>query len=158
MASVLRQAKSKKCCSKLPLPTKANIISLMNRTQGLWLLVTLLALGGCIALGIQLGWFATGIIIVAAVLPDVALIGAFAEEGRLRPERVKFYNTFHSLALAIPVTLVGALTALLTQNFILLLVGLAWFTHIAIDRACGYRLREPDGSIRPIRTKQTVMA
>lgn len=130
----------------------------MARSQGLWLLISLLSLVGCITFGIQLGWLATGIIITAAVLPDVALIGAFAKEGRLRPERVKFYNVLHSLALAIPASLAGALAALLAHEYTLLLVGLAWFTHIAVDRACGYRLREPDGSIRPARTNQEVAA
>jgi hypothetical protein len=27
--------------------------------------------------------------------------------------------------------------------------GLAWLTHIAVDRACGYVRRDPDGSVRP---------
>lgn len=128
----------------------------MTRSQLLWLPISLLLLAACITLGIMLGWGATGVIFAAAVLPDISLIGAFATEGKLKPQRVRLYNFLHAVTLPSGLALIGCVVAASTQDFTALLFALAWFTHIAVDRACGYRLREPDGSIRPERIKKVV--
>lgn len=138
--------------------TQANTISLVNIVRLSWILTALLLLGACIAVGVVQGWAATGVIVAAALLPDVALIGAFAEEGRLRPERVRFYNLLHAPILAIAMLSAGAVLVIATGANTVLLVGAAWLTHIAVDRACGFGLREPDGSIRPVGIPRRVHA
>ncbi|WP_369236293.1 DUF4260 family protein [Streptomyces sp. R21] len=61
----------------------------------------------------------------------------------LPPDMVPLYNTLHDPRLA------GALLAggVLTASRTLLLAGLGWTTHIAVDRAFGYGKRRPDGAI-----------
>lgn len=130
----------------------------MNSIRLAWLAFAILLTGACIALGILQGWVATGILAAAAILPDVALIGAFAGAGRLRPERVRFYNTLHTPLPAIGLVLAGAGLAIGTGSRIALLIGVAWLAHIAIDRACGFGLRKPDGSIRPVGRPRRVYA
>lgn len=121
-------------------------------------MTALLLPAGCVALGVLQGWGATFVLVVAVILPDVALIGAFAEQGRLRPERVRFYNLLHSLPLALLTATAASALALGTGSTTLFLVGLAWLTHIAVDRACGFGLRAPDGSIRPVGQQRRVHA
>ncbi|MHA3685022.1 DUF4260 family protein [Leucobacter sp. HY1910] len=120
----------------------------MNSSRLLWVALAVALLIASVSLCVHLGWGTAGIIAVAAVAPDLALIGAFAGGGRLRPERVRFYNLMHSASLASATLTAGAVLALLTPQRWLLLVGLAWLTHIAVDRACGYGPREADGTIR----------
>ena len=130
----------------------------MNSFRLLWLVLAVALLIASVALSVYLGWGAAGIVTVAAVAPDLALIGGFAGGGRLRPERVRFYNLMHSPSLASATLTAGALLALLTPQRWLLLVGLAWITHIAIDRACGYGPREADGTIRQATPRSEIPA
>lgn len=119
-------------------------------TRALWSLFAVSLLIVCVVLGITQGWWATGILTAAAMLPDVALIGAFASDGKLRPDRVRFYNALHMVLPAITIVIFGALLMLTINSPVAMLVGLAWLTHISVDRACGFGLRERDGSIRPV--------
>ena len=109
------------------------------------------------------GWGATGIAVAFGIMPDIALIGAFAGEGRLKPERVRLYNALHTMAAPIVLLVVGVLVLIVTGGFgsgaeggapsgfwPLALAGAAWFVHIAADRAFGYGLRAPDGTIIPV--------
>lgn len=122
----------------------------MSRNQLIWLAIALPLLGACIALGIHFGWVTGAVLIAAGVFPDVSLIGAFSSNGRLHPSRVGFYNALHSLTIPITLLAIGGLLAALWSDLTLVMVGLAWVTHIAADRACGYRLRAPDGTIRAV--------
>lgn len=117
-------------------------------TAALWLVIAVL---WCV----WFGWGAAAVAIVFAILPDVALLGAFAAPGKLRPERVSFYNTMHSVPIAVGVLAVGVAVFLLTGGinggiWAVGLAGLAWFVHIAADRAFGFGLRAADGSIIPV--------
>ncbi|MGO2139294.1 MAG: DUF4260 family protein [Leucobacter sp.] len=114
----------------------------------LWLIITVL---WCV----WFGWPAVTVAVIFAILPDIALIGAFASPGRLKPERVAFYNTMHNALIAVGVLVVGFAAFLLTGGmdggvWALGLAGLAWFVHIAVDRACGFGRRDTDGSIIPV--------
>lgn len=98
------------------------------------------------------GWPAVIIAVVFGLLPDVSLIGAFAEHGRLKPERVKLYNTLHTMTVPLVLLALGVIIFVITGGFEngfwqLALAGLAWFVHIAADRAFGFWLRNADGSI-----------
>lgn len=105
---------------------------------------------------VKYGWVAAGVVVAFAILPDLALIGAFAEHGRLRPARVRAYNLLHSPW--IPLGLIAASIVLplpslgwgLRGGLELFLAGLGWLLHIASDRAFGFGLRAADGSIRPV--------
>lgn len=96
------------------------------------------------------------IVIVFALFPDVALVGAFdpAQRGMLKANRVAFYNALHRPWIALGLITWGALAALPAFSTrgggLLLCAGLAWFIHIGIDRAAGYGLRDRHGAIRPV--------
>lgn len=101
------------------------------------------------------GWPATIVAIVFGILPDIALVGAFAERGRLKPERVRFYNSLHIVPVPVAILIVGIVVFLVTGGFEggfwgVALAGLAWFVHVAADRAFGFGLRAPDGTIVPV--------
>ncbi len=105
----------------------------------------------CVALG-------PAAVIVALVFglgPDLSLIGAFAERGRLKPSRVRLYNTVHTMTVPIALLVIGVATFFITGGvdggFVYIaLAGAAWFVHIAADRAFGYGFRDADGTIIPV--------
>ena len=104
---------------------------------------------------IWLGWWATAIAVFFLLLPDVSLIGAFAEKGRLKPSRVNFYNQMHVMTLPIGMILVGLAAFFITGGlnggfWPVALGGIAWFVHAAADRAFGFGLRDENGSIIPV--------
>jgi hypothetical protein len=78
-------------------------------------------------------------------MPDLALflgMGSRLAKGQLHPRAVPFYNALHSLlgpaALAVATTAVGG-------SSLWFVAALAWATHIAIDRAVGYGMRDRNG-------------
>ncbi|XPP25508.1 MAG: DUF4260 family protein [Leucobacter sp.] len=100
---------------------------------------------------VQRGWWAAGIVVIFAVLPDIALLGAFAERGRLKPARVGLYNLLHAVPIALGLSSLGMILQILGLDaWWLTVAGLAWLAHIAVDRLCGYGLRAEDGSILPV--------
>jgi hypothetical protein len=81
-----------------------------------------------------------------AVMPDIALLFGMSPamaKGQLRPQAVPLYNALHHPAgpalLAIASIWLGTPWTL---------GALAWATHIAVDRAVGYGLRDRDGFVR----------
>ncbi len=128
----------------------------MSSTRLRWLLLAVALLAFAVFEAVKYGGVAIAVLGVFLVLPDVALIGAFADRGRLRAERVRAYNLLH--APAVPLVLIAASIVLplpelgwgLRGGLELFLAGLAWLLHVAVDRAAGYGLRAPDGSVRPV--------
>lgn len=126
----------------------------MNPIRLAWAALSLALLAFAIFEAVTHGWAATAVIVAFAIMPDLALIGAFAGHGRLRPERVRAYNLMHTPW--IPLALLTASVTLplpingVDGGLALFLAGLAWLLHIAVDRAAGYGLRLPDGRIRPV--------
>lgn len=114
----------------------------------LWLIITVL---WCVWFGLP----AVTVAVIFALLPDIALIGAFESQGKLKPERVKFYNAMHNAFVAVGVLAVGFAVFILTGGmdggiWAIGVAGLAWFVHIAVDRALNFGRRAPDGSIIPV--------
>lgn len=114
----------------------------------LWLIITVL---WCVWFGLP----AVTVAVIFALLPDIALIGAFESQGKLKPERVKFYNAMHNAFVAVGVLAVGFAVFILTGGmdggiWAIGVAGLAWFVHIAVDRALNFGSRAPDGSIIPV--------
>ncbi|MBO1901008.1 DUF4260 family protein [Leucobacter weissii] len=123
----------------------------MNAARLLWFLLAAVLIVAIVAVCIARGWGAALLATVFALLPDIALLGAFAGRGRLKPSRVGFYNLLHAPALAIGLAVLGAPILLVAAQFWgVLLAGLAWLAHIAVDRAAGFGLRAADGSILPV--------
>lgn len=126
----------------------------MNSVRAVWTALALALLAFAIFESVKSGWVAAIVVIVFAVLPDVALIGAFREPGLLRPSRVRLYNLLHAPWIPLVLIAVSIILPLPSLGWGLrgglepFLAGLAWLTHIAIDRAVGYGVREADGSIR----------
>ncbi|MFA5606722.1 MAG: DUF4260 family protein [Leucobacter sp.] len=101
------------------------------------------------------GWPALVVVLAFGLFPDIALIGGFAERGRLKPDRVKLYNTLHITTWPIVTIVLGVIIMFVTGGFeggfwALALGGVAWFVHIALDRALGFGLRDADGTIIPV--------
>lgn len=128
----------------------------MNPVRICWALAAVLLFAFVVFEGVKYGAVAVTVVVVSGLLPDVSLIGAFRERGLLRPERVRFYNLMHRPWIAVVLMTVGATVPLpplglgLRGGLEIFLAGLAWLTHIAVDRAAGFGLREPDGRIRPV--------
>jgi hypothetical protein len=87
------------------------------------------------------GWLAIGF----AIMPDLSFfagIGQPVQKGQMPPRAIPFYNAAHSLIG--PVTLLAGAVAL-GPNMTLVGAGLAWATHIMVDRTVGYGMRDRDG-------------
>ncbi len=104
-------------------------------------------------------WPGLGLGLLALLAPDVPLLlpRAWADDGRLRPWAVPFYNATHALAgpllvglvgLVGLVALVGASGALARAGTAALGVGAGWLAHVAVDRVLGYDLRDAYGDVR----------
>lgn len=136
----------------------------MNIIRILWSLLAVALLVFAVFEGVKYGWVAAGVLVGFAILPDVALIGAFAERGRLRRSRVLAYNLVHQPLIPLAIMLVSIVAPIPTLGWglrgglELFLAGLAWLLHIAIDRAAGFGVREADGSIRPVGRRRPVTA
>lgn len=94
------------------------------------------------------GWAAGLTVLIFLILPDLALIGGFAEPGRLNPRAVPVYNVLHSYW--IPVALIAISFLPLPELWLrsgleVFLAGVAWATHITVDRTVGYGFRGADG-------------
>lgn len=100
---------------------------------------------GALVTGAALGGLGTWTYWTAMIAPDIALFydarNAGPAKGQLSPKAARAYNTTHHPA--VPVALVALGIGTLGQP--LIVGGLAWFAHIAIDRAFGYGKRLPDG-------------
>lgn len=81
------------------------------------------------------------------LLPDIALLAGISREanaaGRLAPRAVPLYNAVHALPGPLAVVAAGALASPEVLG-----LGLVWLSHVVVDRAAGYGLRAPDGSVR----------
>jgi hypothetical protein len=89
-----------------------------------------------------------GLALLGGLGPDLALlagIGSGLGRGQLHPRAVPLYNALHRVAGPAVVLALGA-AGVLGAGWIVL--GLGWATHVAMDRAAGYRLRTRDGWIR----------
>lgn len=128
------------------------IIRMMYGLLGLFLL------GFLVYESVKYGWVMGGTVLLFALLPDVALIGAFdrARPGMLRGRGVAFYNVMHRPWIALALLVSGALVVLPPVGAVddsgklVAVAGLAWLAHIAVDRASGYGLRDAGGAIRPV--------
>lgn len=128
-----------------------------TRTSGiLWAVLAIALLAFGVFEAVKYGWVAAGVFVLFLLLPDVALIGAFdaRRRGALLPSRVAFYNALHQPWLPLAMMLAAMVVPLpvlglgLRGGLELFLAGLGWLTHVAADRAFGYGLRAPDGTIR----------
>ena len=108
--------------------------------RGLFLLAGLAAGAGAVAL---LGPWALAL----WLLPDLAMLPGItsgaARDGRLAPRAVPFYNAVHRYVGPLALIAAGALTGPLMLG-----LGLIWLSHVSVDRAAGYGLRNADGSRR----------
>jgi hypothetical protein len=81
--------------------------------------------------------------LIGALAPDLALaLGAGPQmaHGQLHPRAVGVYNALHRFHGPLLVIAAGAI-----MGTGLLVGGLAWAFHVALDRSVGYGLRTPEG-------------
>ena len=86
------------------------------------------------------------------ILPDLTFligIGESTEHGHLPVRTVPYYNALHRLWPPLVLTvMIGVVFAPLSLGTLALFVGgLSWMAHVALDRATGFGLRNPDGSL-----------
>jgi hypothetical protein len=82
---------------------------------------------------------------VFALGPDVALlvgVGRGLARGQLHPRAVPLYNALHRLIGPVALLLAAAVFDL-SPGW--LIAGLAWATHVLVDRTLGYGLRTREG-------------
>lgn len=96
------------------------------------------------------GWPAILVAVVFGLFAYYPLVGGVTD-GKLKPERVRLYNTLHVSTLPVALLILGVIVFLVTGAFdggfwALALGGAAWFVHIAVDRVVGFGLRDADGS------------
>lgn len=133
----------------------------MPSARATWTVLAVALLAFAVFESVQHGWGATVVMAAFAVMPDLSLIGAFAEHGKLRPERVAAYNLLHTPWMPLALVAVGLVIAVAglglgdLPRLAPFLAGTAWLTHIAVDRAAGFGLRARDGSIVPVGRRAT---
>ncbi len=118
----------------MPLATRHN---LLVKALPAVLLLTLLV----VETGAHGAWWAAAAGLLA---PDLALAygaGRGLAQGRLHPRAVPLYNAVHRWWP--PLALLAV--AMLTGPAGLYVGALAWTAHVAVDRACGYGLRDAQG-------------
>lgn len=122
----------------------------------LWAFLTAFAVFEVVKHGFVNGspWYATVLTATAIgsfIAPDLTfLIGArdTVAKGAISTKAVPFYNTAHRMLIALAfTTAIGiGLAPLAPLPLAAFIGGLSWMAHIAMDRAAGYGLRNPDGS------------
>ena len=85
------------------------------------------------------------------VAPDLTFVigaGQPTQKGHLAGRAVPWYNAMHRISVPLTATaIIGvALAPLALGPLALFIGGVSWMAHIALDRAAGYGLRNPDGS------------
>ena len=85
------------------------------------------------------------------IAPDLTFVigaGNDVAKGSLSTRAVPFYNALHRMPVAFAFTAgIGiGLAPLAPLPLAVFIGGLSWMAHIAMDRAAGYGLRNPDGS------------
>lgn len=93
----------------------------------------------------------TTVAVGAFVLPDLTFlvgVGHPAKKGYLPARAVPYYNAMHRFLPPLLLTLIVGvgLAPLEPAGLALFVAGLSWMAHVALDRAAGYGLRNPDGS------------
>lgn len=93
----------------------------------------------------------TTVAVGAFVLPDLTFlvgVGQPVEKGYLPTRAVPYYNAMHRFLPPLLLTLIVGvgLAPLEPAGLVLFVAGLSWMAHVALDRAAGYGLRNPDGS------------
>lgn len=121
-----------------------------------WVLVTLFAWFEVVEHGYVDGSAVDAIVLTVAaagafVLPDLTFLvgaGQQVEQGYLPTRAVPYYNAMHRFLPPLLLTLVVGvgLAPLGPVGLALFVAGLSWMAHVALDRAAGYGLRNPDGS------------
>jgi hypothetical protein len=123
---------------------------------GLWAFLTTFAVFEVVEHGYLHGTAIDAVLLTATAIgffiaPDLTfLVGAGqpAAKGSLPTRAVPWYNSMHRMWL--PLTLTTIIGVGLAPLAIVPLAGfvggLSWMAHIALDRAAGYGLRNPDGS------------
>lgn len=95
-----------------------------------------------VVLGTDATWW---IAALAGIAPDIALLfgmGRGMAGGRLHPRAVPAYNALHAPWGPGALAVIAAATGFPAIPGV---IALAWFSHIAMDRAAGYGLRTPEG-------------
>jgi hypothetical protein len=128
-------------------PSSAARTSHRHTIRPAWTLTAFVLLGVAIAIASR-GHDSLWLIAVGIIGPDLSFLAAVGATpvapGLLARRAVRPYNLVHT---PITATLVLALGMVVSSSSVVA-VAISWLSHIAWDRGLGYRLRNPDGSIR----------
>lgn len=100
---------------------------------------------------IHRNWLILWAFLTTFAAPDLTFVigaGQPTQKGHLAARAVPWYNAMHRIWLPLAATaIIGVTLAPLAFGSLALFIGgLSWMAHIALDRAAGYGLRNPDGS------------
>jgi hypothetical protein len=110
-----------------------------------WLVLGLLALASAAFEVVAHGLGALGLALVFLAAPDLTMLAGARRplpRGQIAPAAVPWYNSLHGVWG--PLMLLAACTFWI-DSAALFTGGLAWLTHIAIDRGLGFGLRTREG-------------
>jgi hypothetical protein len=106
------------------------------------------ALGLAVTAGLRGGPLAWLLLVVFLVGPDLTMLIRDPRptvKGQMSPRAVPYYNAAHRMWAAGALMVAGAFLLAATGLVPILVGGLAWFGHVAVDRALGFGLRSPEG-------------
>ena len=106
------------------------------------------ALALAVTAGLRGGPLAWLLLVGFLVGPDLTMLIRDSRptvKGQMSPRAVPYYNAAHRLWAATALLVAGAFLLAAIGLVPVLVGGLAWFGHVAIDRALGFGLRAPEG-------------
>ncbi|YAL83670.1 DUF4260 family protein [Dermacoccaceae bacterium W4C1] len=129
--------------------------------RGLWALAAVVLLPFAIFEAVKYGGFAWAALGLGLIGPDLVFLAgigapvsasAVASQGHsggVLPTRiVAAYNLVHRPLLPFILLVAASFAPISHASFVpWFVLGLAWLAHIAIDRVCGFGLRNPDGTL-----------
>ncbi|MDR0360983.1 MAG: DUF4260 family protein [bacterium] len=106
------------------------------------------ALALAVTAGLRGGPLAWLLLVVFLAGPDLTMLihdSRPTVKGQMSPRAVPYYNAAHRLWAATALLVAGAFLLAAIGLVPVMVGGLAWFGHVAIDRALGFGLRAPEG-------------
>ena len=114
----------------------------LSAAVGAGALAAAVAMGGALQWTFWVGLLGPDLAVVARIARDRSL-KEVAEDGNWGESAIQWYNVLHDVRG--PLATLGL--GVLTPNHALVVGGLGWLAHIAIDRAVGFGKRHSDSSV-----------
>jgi hypothetical protein len=115
----------------------------------LWVLVAALLLAAVLFEALKHGGWSIPLAMLGGIGPDLSFLAGAGhphQPGQLPAPAVRLYNALHRPWLPLAVIVLFSVYGITPDSGAAgFTFGLAWLTHVAVDRVLGYGLRTPDG-------------